>query len=177
MAITAQLPEGFIELTSPVAVHARQLLVMIAHTTAFQEWCGVGRWQDACAFLDMVQAETQATEQGERISSPNVLLTFPNQEWAPLDGDRVLFRGCQFDLFISAQHGQVSLDQSFLEFTERVGRVIAGIGQLAGTDEPDTTRTWPLFDSLTEAQPPVLDETDGYAYWSTNWQAKLRGRT
>lgn len=175
MAIPADLPDGFIALNSPVAFHARALLLMVANTDAYQEWCGVSRWQDACKNLDILQSEVQAESEGQSISTPNVCLQIPGQTWASLDRDRPIFSTGEFELVISAATKHDSVALGALEFIERVGRTIDGIGELSGAEWTGETSSWPVISSMTETGAVQLEYNDNTPFWSSVWQITVEG--
>lgn len=175
MSIPATLPSGFIALQTPVAFHARALLLMIAETTAFQDWCGVGSSADACAFLDMIQSEVQANQDSQTITSPNVCLQMPGQSWGKLDRDQAIFRQAEFELVFSASTTQDSLALGGLEFVERVGRVIQGIGALSGQEWTGSDTSWPVIEAMQETGPVQIENNDNDGMWSCVWQLTIEG--
>jgi len=175
MSIPATLPDGFLALNTPVAFHARALLLMIAETDAFQEWCGVGSAESACHYLDMIQSEVQANQDGQSITSPNVCLQIPSQTWGKLDRDQAIFRNAEFELIFSASAGQSSLSLGCLEFVERVGRVIQAIGSLSGQPWTGQTSSWPVIETMAETGPAQISSNDNDSIWSCVWQITVEG--
>lgn len=183
MPIPPVLPTGFIELTSPVAYCAHALLLMIAHTPAFQAWCGVSRWQDACQNVDLMRGEVEDQQTLLKICDPFVLLELPKQSWASLDSSRNLVQPLIFDIGFtaSAKHdpfrnpGNVAL--SCLEFSERVGRLVAGIMELSDGNREGSEYQWPSIHSMQETEIPLLLEVgkDGDGLWNCRWQITAGG--
>lgn len=180
MPIAPVLPSGFIELTTPVASIAHALLLMVANTEAFQTWCGVSRWEDACRFVDLMRGEVQDEQHLLTISDPFVLVELPKQVWSPIDNERSMVGPLTFDLGFTAKpkHDPIRVPEnlalSCLEFSERVGRVIVGLSELSNTSRETGDYMWPKLYSLQEVEIPLLiDNGDGL--WNCRWQITAGG--
>jgi hypothetical protein len=185
--IAPVLPNGMLELTTPVAYTAHALMLMIAHVEAFQEWCGVSRWEDACRFLDLMRGEVQDQQHLLAICDPFVLVELPKQTWSTIDNDRFVCRPLTFDIGFTAKAkfnvitcpDNVAL--SCLEFSERVGRVISGLGELSNTTRETGDYMWPNIDNMTESEIPLFaefgrdDDSEPFGVWNCRWQITAGG--
>lgn len=177
MPIATNLPAGFLSLTMPGAFALRALGLMIANTTAWQEWVGVGRWQDACSSVSLIADSSDMTPDGMVGVYPRALVDMSAQSWARFDRTEGMCESVTFPLLLIDKRRFEELDLATLDYLEREGRLIDGLHQLAGTTWSGETQTWPVIASATLSGPVVSDVIDGAQVLMSRWEIAIGGYT
>jgi len=175
MPLTPTLPAGFLELTTPGAFAIRALGLMIANCATWQSWCGVGRWQDACPFVHVINVDLQQSQDGLTHPFPAAFIDLSGQAWGRLDRTDGMVETITLPLLLIDECRHSAIDLAVLDYLEREGRLIDALLQLSGTTWTGETQTWPVLASANQTGQVIEDVIDGRSVLQSHWEVTLGG--